>query len=119
MSHKQMQFRTETQKLLHLVIHSLYSHTEIFLREVLSNASDAIDKMRFTMLSDAALAAETADFAIRITPDEKAGTLTISDNGIGMTEEELVENLGTIARSGTGAFIEAIEDKGKYGFRRD
>lgn len=111
MAHKRnMQFRTETQKLLHLVIHSLYSNAEIFMRELLSNASDALDKLRFLMLSDKALASESNDFRIRLSVDASAKTLTISDNGIGMNEDELVENLGTIARSGTGNFIETLQD---------
>ena len=111
MAHKRnMQFQTETQKLLHLVIHSLYSNAEIFMRELLSNASDALDKLRFLMLSDKALASESNDFAIRISVDKSKKTLTISDNGIGMNEDELVENLGTIARSGTGNFIESLKD---------
>jgi molecular chaperone HtpG len=106
-----LQFRTETQKLLHLVIHSLYSNTEIFMRELLSNASDALDKLRFLMLSDKDLAKEGEDFAVTIIADKKKNTLTISDNGVGMTEDELAENLGTIARSGTGTFVEELEDK--------
>lgn len=111
MAHKRnMQFRTETQKLLHLVIHSLYSNAEIFMRELLSNASDALDKLRFLMLSDKGLASENNDFRIKISVDKSGKTLTISDNGIGMTEDELVENLGTIARSGTGSFIESLKD---------
>ncbi len=111
MAHKRnMQFQTETQKLLHLVIHSLYSNAEIFMRELLSNASDALDKLRFLMLSDKTLASESNDFAIRISVDKSKKTLTISDNGIGMNEDELVENLGTIARSGTGNFIESLKD---------
>jgi molecular chaperone HtpG len=106
-----IQFRTETQKLLHLVIHSLYSNAEIFMRELLSNASDALDKLRFLMLSDKELAGEGEGFAVTIAADKKNKTLTISDNGVGMTEEELIENLGTIARSGTNAFVEALADK--------
>jgi len=106
-----IQFRTETQKLLHLVIHSLYSNAEIFMRELLSNASDALDKLRFLMLSEKELANEGEDFAVTIALDKKNKTLTIADNGIGMSEEELVENLGTIARSGTNAFMEALADK--------
>ena len=106
-----IQFRTETQKLLHLVIHSLYSNAEIFMRELLSNASDALDRLRFLMLSEKALAGEGENFAVTIAVDKKNKTLTISDNGIGMDEQELIENLGTIARSGTNAFVEALADK--------
>ncbi|MDR2734678.1 MAG: molecular chaperone HtpG [Spirochaetota bacterium] len=108
---KTIQFRTETQKLLHLVIHSLYSNPEIFLRELLSNASDALDKLRFLSLSEKELAREGREPAVTIAADAKEKTLTISDNGIGMNDEEMTENLGTIARSGTTAFVEALTDR--------
>jgi molecular chaperone HtpG len=98
-------FQTEAKQLLHLMIHSLYSNREIFLRELISNASDAIDKLRFESISKPELVASTDDFAIRITFDEDAGTLSIRDNGIGMTRDEVIEHLGTIAKSGTAEFL--------------
>jgi len=108
------QFQAEVNQLLQLIIHSLYSHREIFLRELVSNASDAIDKLKYLSLSDDAYKGISFEPAIGITFDTEAGTLTISDNGIGMDEADLVENLGTIARSGTRRFIEAMaEDKRK------
>jgi len=105
MSKKNHEFKTETQKLLKLVTHSLYSHSEIFLRELLSNASDAIDSLRFLKLTDKKLKDVSDDFKIKITPNKDKKTLTISDNGIGMDEDGLNNNLGTIARSGTEAFL--------------
>jgi len=108
------QFQAEVTQLLQLIIHSLYSHREIFLRELVSNASDAIDKLKYLSLSDDAYKSIAFDPAIAISFDAEAGTLTIADNGIGMDEVDLVENLGTIARSGTRRFIEAMaEDKRK------
>src|SRR5438874_31675 len=104
-----LQFKTELKQLLHLIIHSLYSHKDIFLRELISNASDAIDTLRFQSLTrHELLEPGGSDWKIKIIPDEKNGTLTISDNGIGMTRDSIVENLGTIARSGTRAFLEAL-----------
>lgn len=100
-----MGFQTEVKKMLHLVVHSLYSNKEIFLRELISNASDAIDKLRFLALSDASLYEQDSDLKISITFDAKQKTLTITDNGIGMTWDEAVTNLGTIAKSGTEEFI--------------
>lgn len=106
------QFQAEVTQLLQLIIHSLYSHREIFLRELVSNASDAIDKLKYLTVSDDAYKSIAFDPAIAISFDVEAGTLTISDNGIGMDEVDLVENLGTIARSGTKRFLEAMaEDK--------
>lgn len=108
------QFQAEVNQLLQLIIHSMYSHREIFLRELVSNSSDAIDKLKYLTVSDEAYKAITFDPAIRLQFDAEAGTLTIADNGIGMDETDLVENLGTIARSGTRRFIEAMaEDKRK------
>lgn len=108
------QFQAEVNQLLQLIIHSLYSHREIFLRELVSNSSDAIDKLKYLTVSDEAYKAIAFDPAIRLQFDAEAGTLTIADNGIGMDETDLVENLGTIARSGTRRFIEAMaEDKRK------
>src|SRR5438128_12312829 len=99
---QRMEFRTELKQLLDLIIHSLYTKKEIFLRELISNAADAIDKLRFESLKRPELLGdEGADWTIRIVPDEAAGTLTVSDNGVGMSRETIVENLGTIARSGT------------------
>ncbi len=101
------EFQAETKQVLKLVIHSLYSHKEIFLRELISNASDACEKLRFEALKDSTLlGGDTA--GITLIPDAAAGTLTIKDNGIGMSRDEVVENLGTIARSGTKKFLEAL-----------
>jgi len=106
-------FQAETQKLLDLMIHSLYSNKEVFLRELISNASDALDRRRFEALSNPALQPD-GDLEIRITADRPARTLTIADNGIGMSREELVEHLGTIARSGTLEFLRhADAEKGE------
>ena len=101
-------FEAEVAEVLHLVTHSLYSHKEIFLRELISNASDACDKLRFAALSDPALTAEDAELHIDIVADKDARTLTLRDNGIGMTRDEVVENIGTIARSGTRRFLESL-----------
>ena len=98
-------FEAEVDQLLHLVAHSLYSHKEIFLRELISNAADALDRLRFEALADERLTAGDSDLAIRLEADAKAGTLTVADNGIGMSEEEVVRNIGTIARSGTREFL--------------
>src|ERR1700722_15251821 len=102
-------FKTELKQLLHIIIHSLYSHKEIFLRELISNASDAIDTARFQSLTNSALLEGNGEWKIKIIPDKDKGTLTISDNGIGMNMANIVENLGTIARSGTKAFLEALK----------
>lgn len=110
------QFKTESKKLLNMMINSIYTHKEIFLREVISNASDAIDKLYFQSLTDDSITMKRGDYEIRLTPDKKARTLTISDNGIGMDDKELEQNLGTIARSGSLDFkaqSEASEDSGK------
>ena len=101
-------FQTEAKQLLHLMIHSLYSNREIFLRELISNASDAIDRLRFESLSNDALIADDPQFKIRIEFDADAKTLSIADNGIGMTREEVIEQLGTIAKSGTAEFFERL-----------
>ena len=101
-------FQAEVRELLKLMIHSLYSHREIFLRELISNASDACDRLRFLAIGDSALTADDPELGIRIDADPKAGTVTITDNGIGMTREEAVANLGTIARSGTAEFFRSL-----------
>ncbi len=111
MSKTTKQFQTEVQQLLDLVIHSLYSNRDIFLRELISNASDAIDKVRFEAHSDESLLEGNSDWKIKLVPDKEAGTLTIRDNGIGMSQAEVEENIGTIARSGTKAFMQALKDK--------
>ena len=111
MSKTTKQFQTEVQQLLDLVIHSLYSNRDIFLRELISNASDAIDKVRFEAHSNEAIMEGNSDWKIKIVPNKDAGTLTIHDNGIGMTMTEVEDNIGTIARSGTKAFMQALQDK--------
>ena len=102
------QFQTEARQLLDLMVHSLYSNKEIFLRELISNASDACDKLRFEALTDAALLEEGPDLAIRIEFDADARTITVADNGVGMSREEVVANIGTIARSGTREFVQRL-----------
>ncbi len=104
MTDQTLQFQAEVTRLLHIVTHALYSQKEIFLRELISNASDACDKLRFAAQTEADLWAGDSDLKVVLTPDKAAGTLTVSDNGIGMSRDELVGNLGTIARSGTGEF---------------
>jgi len=101
-------FQTEVKQLLHLMIHSLYGNKEIFLRELISNSSDAVDKLRFESLSDDSLLEGDAELKIRVDFDKDASTLTISDNGIGMTREEVITNLGTIAKSGTADFLKSL-----------
>src|SRR5579872_5997765 len=100
-----MGFQTEVEQILHLVVHSLYSNKEIFLRELISNASDALDKLRFLALSNSALFDNDSDLKISIDVNEKLKTITINDNGIGLSWDEAVENLGTIAKSGTKEFM--------------
>ncbi len=100
-----MGFQTEVKQMLHLVVHSLYSNKEIFLRELISNASDALDKLRFLALADASLYEGDADLRITVDFNEKLKTITISDNGIGLSRDEAIENLGTIAKSGTKEFM--------------
>ena len=103
------QFKAESQRLLDLMIHSIYTHKEIFLREIISNASDAMDKLAYTALTDDKIALNREDLTITITRDKDAGTLTVSDNGIGMNQAELEENLGTICKSGSLGFKQAME----------
>src|SRR5437773_5481993 len=109
MSTETLPFKTELKQVLDIIIHSLYSHKEIFLRELISNASDDIDTLRFQALAKSELLEGDGEWKIRIIPDENNRTLTISDNGIGMSKESIVENLGTIARSGTKAFLESLK----------
>lgn len=111
MSKVNMEFKTETKQLLDLMIHSLYSHKEIFLRELVSNASDAIDRVRYESLTNKDMVVGGADYKIRLIADKDAGTLTVSDNGIGMTKDEIIEALGTIAHSGTKEFLAALQSK--------
>jgi molecular chaperone HtpG len=102
-------FKTELKQLLQIIIHSLYSHKDIFLRELISNASDAIDTVRFQSLTNGDLLEGDSDWKIKLIPDKEKGTLTISDNGIGMSPETIVEHLGTIAKSGTQAFMQSLK----------
>ena len=111
------EFQAETKELLDLMIHSIYTNHEIFLRELISNASDAIDKLHFESLTNRDLLEGNEDFEIFLVPDKENHTLTISDNGIGMSRDEVIENIGTIAKSGTKAFMQQLqkakeEDKG-------
>jgi molecular chaperone HtpG len=101
-------FQAEVKQLLHLMVHSLYSNKEIFLRELISNASDAADKLRFEALSDASLYGTDADLGIRVSFDKAGRTLTVSDNGVGMSRDEVIANIGTIAKSGTREFFQAL-----------
>ncbi len=114
------QFKAESKKLLDLMINSIYTNKEIFLRELISNASDAIDKLYFRSLTDSAVKLTRDDFKIELTADKSGRTLTIEDNGIGMTKDELEKNLGTIARSGSLDFkaenqAEGIDIIGQFG----
>jgi molecular chaperone HtpG len=115
MSAETLEFKAELKQLLHLITHSLYSDRDIFLRELISNASDAINKVRFDALANADRLEGNTDWKIKITPDAAAGTLTVSDNGIGMTRQEVIDNLGTVAQSGTKAFLEAARQAGRSG----
>jgi len=106
-----LKFKTEVKQLLDLMIHSLYSHKDIFLRELISNASDAIDRLRYESLTNRDIMESGDEWKIKITADKKAGTLTVSDNGIGMTKDEIIKALGTIAHSGTKEFLSALQSK--------
>ncbi|MBA4418595.1 MAG: molecular chaperone HtpG [Syntrophus sp. (in: bacteria)] len=111
MTVEKREFKTEVKQLLDLMVHSLYSHKEVFLRELISNASDAIDRARYESLQNSALLEGDAEWKIRLTIDKEARTLTISDNGIGMTKDESIEALGTIAHSGTKEFLQALQSR--------
>ncbi|WP_269537822.1 molecular chaperone HtpG [Cerasicoccus fimbriatus] len=106
------EFQAEVKQVLDIVIHSLYTDKEIFIRELVSNASDALEKLRHTQLTEKTIHDDNLALEINITSDEEAGTLTIQDHGIGMTRDDLVENLGTIAHSGTKAFLNAVKESG-------
>ena len=108
MSEQKLQFQAEVSRLLDIVAHSLYSEKEIFLRELISNASDACDRLRYAALTQPHLLADDPDLKVMVSIDRKAGAITVADNGIGMNREDLVENLGTIARSGTAAFLSQV-----------
>src|SRR4051794_45038 len=101
-------FQAEVKQLLHLMIHSLYGNKEIFLRELVSNGSDACDRLRFDAIADAALLEGDAALAIRVSYDKNARTITVSDNGIGMSRQEVIDHIGTIAKSGTREFVERL-----------
>lgn len=113
MAEEKLTFQAEVSKLLDIVVHSLYSHKEIFLRELISNASDACDRLRYASLTQPELLSGDADFRITITPDKAARTVTVADNGVGMNRTDLVENLGTIARSGTANFVSQLTGDAK------
>ena len=108
MTQETRSFQAEVSRLLEIVAHSLYSEKEIFLRELISNASDACDRLRYAALTEPALTDGDTDYRVVLTPDKSARTLTVADNGVGMNHEELIENLGTIARSGTAAFVNQL-----------
>ena len=103
-----LQFETQVSQLLKLVINSLYSNSEIFIRELISNAADAADKLRFESLSNSALLEDDANLNVKLSFDKEARTITIEDNGIGMSRDEVVENIGTIAKSGTKEFFSKL-----------
>src|SRR5690242_5850867 len=113
MSQEKRSFQAEVSRLLDIVAHSLYSEKEIFLRELISNASDACDRMRYLALTKPELAGSDAQYRVVLTPDKAKKTLTVDDNGIGMSHDELVENLGTIARSGTASFLQNLTGDAK------
>ena len=112
-------FEAEVKQVLDLMVHSLYSNKEIFLRELISNASDACDKLRFAAISNDSLYADDPDLRIEVAFDKEQRTVSVRDNGIGMSHADVVENIGTIARSGTRKFIEAMSgDQKQDSFRR-
>ena len=105
------QFKAESKRLMDLMVNSIYTHKEIFLREIISNASDALDKLCYRSLTDDTVGLSRGDFAINITLDKDARTITVSDNGIGMTSEELEANLGVIAKSGSLSFKKDMDSE--------
>ncbi|XP_042021714.1 heat shock protein 90-5, chloroplastic-like [Salvia splendens] len=109
------EYQAEVSRLMDLIVHSLYSHKEVFLRELVSNASDALDKLRFLSVTEPTLLGDSGDLEIRIKPDPDNGTITITDTGIGMTKEELIDCLGTIAQSGTSRFLKALKENQDLG----
>ena len=111
MAHETLNFNTEVSRLLELVARSLYSDRQIFLRELISNASDACERLKFLALTDQKLLGDDTELAVTISLDKRTRSISITDNGIGMNREDLIENLGTIARSGTAVFAEALEKK--------
>jgi len=111
MTKTNLEFKTEVKQLLDLMIHSLYSHKEIFMRELISNASDAIDRARYESLTNSSILESDGEWKIKISPDKNAGTLMVSDNGIGMTKDEIITAIGTIAHSGTKEFLAALQSK--------
>ena len=119
MPQEKRSFQAEVSRLLDIVAHSLYSEKEIFLRELISNASDACDRLRYLALTEPELIADDPEFQVVLTPDKAQRTLTIADNGIGMNHDELVENLGTIARSGTAAFVQQLSGDAAQGHGAD
>ena len=110
---EEFEYQAEMKQLLHLIVHSLYSHSEVFLREVISNASDALNQVRFRQLTDKNIVSPNAPLRISISVDSKTQTFSIADTGIGMTKEDLVSRIGTIASSGTVAFLERLKEEGK------
>ncbi|EEC84746.1 hypothetical protein OsI_31743 [Oryza sativa Indica Group] len=112
---EQFEYQAEVSRLLDLIVHSLYSHKEVFLRELVSNASDALDKLRFLSVTDSSVLSDGGELEIRIKPDPEAGTITITDTGIGMTKDELKDCLGTIAQSGTSKFLKALKENQDLG----
>ncbi|NUB34366.1 molecular chaperone HtpG [Azospirillum brasilense] len=115
MTEERLSFQAEVSRLLDIVAHSLYSEKEVFLRELVSNASDACDRLRYAALTQPELSADDPNLKVRLIVDKEARTLTVADNGIGMNREDLVENLGTIARSGTAAFMRNLKENAKEG----
>src|SRR6266545_7261594 len=108
---QEFSFKAETKQLLNILIHSLYKEREVFLRELLSNASDALNRLRFEMVTNQDVLDPKTELSIHLKVDKEARTLTIQDTGVGMTKEEIIENLGTIAQSGARKFLEATKDK--------
>ncbi|MGH7791660.1 MAG: ATP-binding protein, partial [Thermodesulfobacteriota bacterium] len=112
-SEEKYEFQAEVKQLLDIVIHSLYTNKEIFIRELVSNASDALEKLRYIQLTEKDTFDDNLALEIDISTDQKANTITIKDFGVGMTRKELIENLGTIAHSGSRAFLQAVQESDK------